>query len=313
MSLILIFIFCLGFSAFFSAAEMAFVSANLVKFREMADSGSHSASKILKLQQRPQYFLTAVLIGNNIVNIIATAVLTYWLQIFGYANEWLVTIIMAPIFIILCEIVPKDYGRLYSQTFLLHFSGFLNVILRVFEIPLRLTIRSVDFFLGPLGVAIDRSIFVSEKEFRFLIDESAKSGVLAHHEKQLIDTIMDFGRIDVESVMIPVEKAAKIEITGTLGQVKDIARATQARMILVYEEIEAIIVGMVYVFDVLFEEKESEGLKNCLRSPVFLPRKTSIEKAFLTLQEKRQSFAAVTDSDGEVIGIVAIEKLLAVS
>jgi putative hemolysin len=292
---------------------MAFVSANLVKFREMADSGSRSASKILKLQQRPQYFLTAVLIGNNIVNIIATAILTYWLGIFGHANEWLVTIIMAPIFIILCEMVPKDYGRLHSQTFLLRFSGFLNAILRIFEIPLRLTIRSVDFFLGPLGTAIDRSIFVSEKEFRFLIDESAKSGVLAHHEKQLIDTIMDFGRIDVESVMIPVERAAKIEITGTLGQVKDIARSTQARMILVYEEIEAIIVGMVYVFDVLFEEKESEGLKNFLRSPVFLPRKTSIEKAFLTLQEKRQSFAAVTDSDGEVIGVVAIEKLLAVA
>ncbi len=313
MSLLLIFILCLVVSAFFSGAEMAFVSANLVKFREMADSGSRQASKILQLQQRPQYFLTAVLIANNIVNTVATAIVTYWLEIIGYANEWVVTLIMAPTLIVLCEMVPKDYGRLRSQHFLLLFSGILNFILRVFEWPLRLTLRGVDFFLGPLGTAIDRSIFVSEKEFRFLIEESAKRGVLAQHEKQLIDTIMDFGKIQVESVMTQAEKSAKIEIAGTIGQVKDIARKTQARMVLVYEEIESIVVGMIYVYDILFEEKESEGLKNYLRSPVFLPRKTSIEKAFLTLQEKRQSFAAVTDSDGEVIGVVAIEKLLAVS
>ncbi len=84
-------------------------------------------------------------------------------------------------------------------------------------------------------------------------------------------------------------------------------------MILVSEELPDLIVGMIYVFDVLFENDESSGLKRYLRSPVFLHQNTSIEKAFLTLQEKRQSFAAVTDDDGNVIGAVAIEKLFSPS
>jgi CBS domain containing-hemolysin-like protein len=81
-------------------------------------------------------------------------------------------------------------------------------------------------------------------------------------------------------------------------------------MVLVYEEIPSIIVGMIYVFDLLFEEDEKKGLKNYLRAPIFLPRSTSNEKAFLTLQEKRQSFALVTDMKREVIGAVPIERLL---
>jgi len=81
-------------------------------------------------------------------------------------------------------------------------------------------------------------------------------------------------------------------------------------MVLVYEELPSIIVGMIYVFDILFEEDEKRGLKDYLRSPIFLPRSTSIEMAFLTLQEKRQSYAVVMDSRREVVGVAPIENLL---
>jgi CBS domain containing-hemolysin-like protein len=111
--------------------------------------------------------------------------------------------------------------------------------------------------------------------------------------------------------MIPVARIPKVNITGTVGSVKELARQTHAKMILVYEEIPIIIVGMIYVFDLLFEENKEERLKNYLRSPIFLPRTTSIEKAFLTLQERRQSFALITDEGGEVIGAVPIERLMA--
>ena len=312
MSLFLTFILCVGAHAFLSAAEMAFVSANRLKLRYMADSGNTAAKKILRLYEEPYQFLTVILISNNMVNVAATSILAYSFGAYlGLTNEWLVTAIMAPLLIIACETVPKDYSRLYSQRFLLQFADLLNSMMTLCRWPVGFIERFVSFFLGSVGMAIDRSIFVSEKEFRALIAESTKTGVLADHEKRLIDTIMDFERIKVESVMIPVEKAQKVDITDTVAQVKDMARQTHARMVLVSEELPTLIVGMIYVFDILFEEDEKAGFKKYLRSPIFMPKGTSIEKAFLTLQEKRQSFAAVTDAEGEVVGVVAIEKLFA--
>lgn len=310
ISLPLIFIFCLLASIFFSGAEMAFVSANLIKFRELSDGGSAAAKRSLALLDKPQEYLTVVLVGNNIVNITATAIFTYFLEVqFGISNEWIVAVVMAPLLIIVCETVPKEYTRIHSQDFLMTFSYIMFLLLKITAWPVRLILRGVDLFLGPLGTAIDRSIFVSEKEFRLVIEESAKSGVLANHEKQLIDTIMDFERIKVESVMTPLAKTPTVDITGTVGKVKEIARETQARMVFVSEDLPDLIVGMIYVFDVLFETDEKAGFKKYLRSPVFLSKNTSIEKAFLTLQEKRQSYAAVTNDEGDVIGAVAIEKL----
>lgn len=309
-SLALAFFLCLVLSAFLSGAEMAFVSVNKIRIREKADSGSTAAKKIVRLQEMPHHFLTAILIGNSVVAIAATAIATYGLEEhFGISNEWLVTAIVAPILIIFGETVPKDYCRLKSQSFLLKYSGVLDLFVRLFRFPSEMIQRLITFFMGPLGAVVDRSIFVSEKEFRLLIEESTKSGLLGKDEKKLIDTILDFERIHVESVMTPVEKVPKVEISEHAGKVKEIARQTHSRMILVYEEIPTLIVGMIYVFDLLFDAKEEDALKNYLRSPIFLSKNTSIEKAFLTLQEKRQSFAVVTDAAHEVIGVVPLEKL----
>lgn len=312
MSLLLTFLLCVGAYAFLSAAEMAFVSANRLKLREIADSGNAAAKKILRLYEEPHQFLTVILISNNMVNVASTSILAYSFGAYlGITSEWLVTAIMAPLSIIACETVPKDYSRLYSQRFLLQFADLLSLMMTLCRRPVRWVERLISFFMGSVGAAIDQSIFVSEKEFRALIEESTKTGVLADHEKRLIDTIMDFERIKIESVMIPVEKVEKVDITDTVGKVKDVARRTHARMVLVSEELPTLIVGMIYVFDLLFEDDEKAGFKKYLRSPIFLPKGTSIEKAFLSLQEKRQSFAAVTDAEGEVVGVVAIEKLFA--
>lgn len=311
ISLILSFFICLVLSAFFSGAEMAFISSNKFKLRELADAGSRPAQTILSLHDHPHEFLTTILIGNNIVNIAATVLFTVWLDLqFGIENEWLVTAIMAPLLIIFAEMVPKDYCRLRSHAFLLKYSGWLKVLSRLFYFPTVAILKAVDSFLAPLAKATPKSIFVDEEEFRSLIDESTKSGIVTTREKKLIDTVLDFERIHVESVMIPVERVLKVDITGKIGDVKEIARKSQQKMVLVTEEIPTLIVGMIYVFDLLFEENVDQGLKNYLRSPIFLPRHTSIEKAFLTLQEKHQSFAVVTDVNGEVIGVVPIERLL---
>ena len=313
MSLLIIFLICFVLSAFFSGSEMAFVTSDELKIRAKADQGDLAAQKIVRLKSQTQSFLTAILVGNNIVNITATTIFTYWLQTrFGIESEWLVTLVMAPLILIFGEIVPKDYSRIYGQQILLEWANLLSLFLGLLKLPVSLVLRVVHWIIRALGIGKDKSIFVSETEFRMLIEESAKSGILEHHERQLINMILDFERIHIDSVMIPMAKVSKVSITDKIGDVKKIAKETNAKVVLVYEEIPTIIVGLVYVFDLLFEENEALPLKDYLRSPTFLRKETSLEKAFLTLQQRRQSYAVVTDSHDEVKGVVPIEGLLAV-
>ncbi|MDD5671385.1 MAG: CNNM domain-containing protein, partial [Candidatus Omnitrophica bacterium] len=231
ITLAVLFVVCLVLSAFFSGAEMAFVSTSPFKLREMAEAGNRRAMKMVALREQPQSFLTAVLIGNNIVNAGATSIAAYIFQVYlGIPNEWLVTAVMAPILIIFGEMLPKDYGRLQQHHILLKFAGSLSLMTWLFRIPSFLIHKTIGALFGNLGNLRGKSIFVSEKEFRMLIEEGAQAGVLEHHEKQLIDRILDFEKLHVQSVMTPIDQVASVSITGTIRDVKDIARKTKSRI-----------------------------------------------------------------------------------
>jgi CBS domain containing-hemolysin-like protein len=312
IAFLLLFLLLFALSAFFSGAEMAFVSSNKIKMREMADSGNPAAHQVTGFYRKPQRFLITLLIGNNISNISITAILAYlFKEYLGLESEWAVTVALVPLLIVFAETIPKDFCRLRANAVLLTCSGYLNFFSDLFRVPASLFLRAVDFFCSSFQPALKMNIFVNEEEFRSVIEESVRSGVVSRYEKKIIDTILDFERIVVSKVMIPLAEAPKVDITeATVGDVKEIARKTHARMVLVYEEEPALVVGMVYVYDLLFESRDSLEMKTFLRSPVFLPGSTTLENAFLTLQARRQSYAVVTDSGGEVIGTVPIDRLL---
>ena len=311
IGLLAIFFFSLVASAFLSGSEMAFVTANKLKLREMADAGDKKARFIMQLQQHPNYFLTAILIGNNAVNVIAISIATcIFKDSFGWNSEWAVMLTIAPVLIIFAEMVPKDFGRLNAIPFLLGRTFWLRGLKMVLYGPIILFFRVLGFFWPSFQQGQVRDIFVNEEEFRSLIEESTHRGIVGPQEERLIHTILDFERIQVQSVMVPIGKVPKVDIHSKIADVKRIARETQARMMLVYAEIPSIVMGMVYVFDILWEEENARGLHDFLRAPIFIPEDTSLEKAFLTLQKKRQSYAVVTDRAGDIKGIVPIERLL---
>lgn len=312
MSLLIGMVVCLVLSAFFSAAEMAFLSTDRVKLRDDTERGDLRASRLFDLFSDSRKFLTAVLIGNNLVNVTAAVLLTVYLETrFGIHDEWVVTALLAPVLIIFGETVPKGYGRHRARGFLLDHVHLTLFFLKVFAWPARVLIAASDVVLGWRGKSAQKNILVSEDEFRFLIEESVRSGVLEEHEKKLVERILDFERIPAERVLIPVASIPQVELSKPIKDAKEAARRTGSKIILVYEEIPSIIIGMIYVFDLLFEENEEKGLREYLRSTLFLPKETSLEKAFLTLQAKRQSFALVTDARREIVGIIDIENLLA--
>ena len=311
MSLLIFFLLSMVISVFLSVVEMAFVSANKLRLREMADAGDKKARFIMQLQRKPDYFLTAILIGNNASNVAAISIATYFFkEWFGWDSEWVVMLVMAPVLIVFAEMVPKDYGRLNAIPFLLGQTFWLHAIKAVFYGPITLFFKTLNLFWPSFQKGESRDIFVNEEEFRSLIEESTHRGIVGPQEEKLIQTILDFERIHVSSVMVPVGKVPMVDIHSKIGDIKKIARETHVRMMLVYEEIPSIVMGMVYVFDILWQEENAQGLHDFLRAPIFMPEDTSLEKAFLTLQKKRQSYAVVTDRAGDVKGVVPIERLL---
>jgi len=313
MTFLLAIAICLFLSAIFSAAEMAFLSTDRIKLRDDAERGDAKAGRLLSLFEDSREFLTTLLIGNNLVNILAAVFLTAFLESkFGVRSEWLVTIILVPVLVVLCETVPKGYGRHRARGFLLDHAGLILIFSRIFEWPSRILLAATEVFLGRAEGSSKKNIFVNEDEFRFLIEESVRSGVLGEHEQKVVERILDFERIPVGRVLVPASSVPQVELSQRVGDAKEAARRSGSKIVLVYEEIPSIIIGMIYVFDLLFEEDNVKGLREYLRSPIFLSKDTSLEKAFLTLQAKRQSFALVTDARREVIGVADIESLLAI-
>ena len=311
IGLLTLFFLSLVASAFFSGAEMAFVSANKLRLREMADTGDKKARFIMQLQQYPNYFLTAILIGNSVVNVTAISIATcIFKEYCGWSNEWAVMLVIAPVLIIFAEMVPKDYGRLNAIPFLLGQTVWLKGLKAVLYGPIILFFRALDFVWPSFQQGVARDIFVNEEEFRSLIEESTQRGIVGLQEEKLIHTILDFERIHVSSVMVPVGKVPMVDIHSKIEDVKKIARETHVRMMLVYEEVPSIVMGMVYIFDILWEEENAQGLHDFLRAPIFISEDTSLAKAFLMLQKKRQSYAVVTDRSGDIKGVVPIERLL---
>ena len=311
INLLIFFLFSLFVSVFLSIVEMAFVSANKLRLREMADAGEKKARFIMQLQQQPNYFLTAILIGNNVSNVATISIATYFFKkYFGWDSEWAVMLLIAPILIVFAEMAPKDYGRLNAIPFLLGQTFWLHAIRGIFYGPIILFFKALSFLWPSFQQGSVRDIFVNEDEFRSLIEESTRRGVVGPQEEKLIHTILDFERTQVQSVMIPVEKVPMVDIHSKIEDVKRVACQTEARMMLVFEDIPSIVMGMVYIFDILWEEENAQGLHDFLRAPIFIPEDTSLEKAFLTLQKKRQSYAVVTDRAGDVKGVVPIERLL---
>ncbi len=297
--------------AFFAGSEMAFLSCNKLNLKHLADSGQRSARIVHEFQKNPQSVLTSILIGTNVAHVTLVSVFTYAAEKYGSVHEeWEITLILAPFIIIFAETIPKDWFRQKADDFIYRVAPVLLFFERLFFPIARVTLILTDFLVGLMHPETKRSPFVTKEEFRLIVDESAQGGVLLEHEKHLIHTILDLGSTCVAEVMAPLKQFPQLELSSKVKDAKELARANKKSMILVYEEIPSIVVGVVQVFDILFEEHPEASLAQYLRAPLFVSQELSVEKTILLLQSKHSSQAVVTNQNGEVVGVVSIENLI---
>ena len=297
-------------TAFLAATEMAFISVHPVRLRDQAGKGNRGARGALKLREKSQHFLGTILIATNMSQVGLIALASYFLeQHFFIHSELAVTLIVAMFVLVFCEMGPKEYARLHALSFLMHQERWLTLLYRIFYWPAHAFIRLTEIIF-PNYKKKHEKIFTNEVEFKALVSESQKKGVIDPHERDFVNMILDFERISVRSVMIPLAQVACVELRSDIRAVREIAKEKGERVVFVFEDDPSIVAGVIYVFDVLRQEREEGSLNEFLKAPLFISEEMSLEEAFQILQRKRQSFALVMDSRYDVIGVVPIESLL---
>jgi CBS domain containing-hemolysin-like protein len=276
------------------------------------DRGDRSAKIIKKLLNDPQALICTILIGNNIVNYLASAIFTNIIsKKVSYANSGLTaTLILAPIMLIFAEVMPKDICQRNADKFLYPASPGIRFFSHIFS-PLVYVLKGVNkipqFFLKNVN---KRTAIFTPYRLGFFIREGAKEGVISGYQDMMTRNIMRLGSIPIRKIMIPLNKATVVSSEVNVEQMKVLAKNVRFSRIPVFKGPRSNIVGVINVFDFLSVCTEESKISDFLKETEHIGADTLIDDALVRMQKTKQRMAIVVDKNNKPIGIVTIKDLV---
>ncbi|MBR6475567.1 MAG: HlyC/CorC family transporter [Lachnospiraceae bacterium] len=311
----LIVLFVLLFlSAFFSSAETAFTSLNKMRIKSFADEGSKRAKLVLSLLDKNTKFLSTILIGNNIVNIAASALTTILAQkLFGNSYIGLATGILTLLVLIFGEITPKTMASIHAEKMAFIYAPIINLLMILFT-PLTFLVsglaKAVMFILR---IDPEKSgAHMTENELLTIVEASAQEGVIEHEEHEMINNVVDFGDTVARDVMVPAINMTCVEDTVTYDELISIFRKDQYSRMPVYHESHDNIIGIIWAKDLLvkYNPKRPFKVTEYMREPFFTFETKKTSELMSELKDKYKSMAIVLDEYGITAGLLTIEDLI---
>ncbi|HHX96639.1 MAG TPA: HlyC/CorC family transporter [Clostridia bacterium] len=311
LQLIILFMLLL-LSAFFSASETALFSTKRLKIRHLAEEGNRQAILTNRLLEQAGKSIATILIGNNLVNIGATALATVLaISFFGSSGAGIATLVMTILVLVFGEITPKTLAARHAEKTALRFSPYIYALGKVLA-PFIYIFNSVTGFLvriidGPE----EEEHFVTEEDLRILVNVGEKEGLLDQVEREMIDSIFEFDDTQVREIMVPRLDIDAVEVGETLeNTIKLVLQAGRSRIPVYQASIDEII-GVIYAKDLLkfFGEPERKGLKlaEIMRQPYYVPESKKVRDLFTELSKEKVHMAIVLDEYGSTAGLVTIE------
>lgn len=303
------------FSAFFSGSEAALLSVNKIRIRHLADSGNKNAAILVKLLENPEQFLTAILIGNNIVNITASVLAAdAALRFFASGGLAIATGIMTLFILVFGEVFPKTLGSRHPESTAMQIAKPIQFTIYILTPVVKILTGFVNFLLKLLG-GKDRvkHPFVTEELIKMMVKVGEKEGTIEKHERELIHRVFDFTNGKAHGVMTPREKIACIEESEMLDTALGLINSSGHSRIPVYSGEFDNIVGMIYAKDFLkFKDYELGRIKvfQILRPLLVVRAGQDISSILKELQQKKMNISIVVDNNMRVIGLVSIEDIL---
>ncbi len=312
---IIVLVMCLALSAMFSASETALMSLSKIRVKQMVENKEKGIDKVNKLLSDPSKLLSGILIGNNLVNIGASSLMTsIAIDAFGNRGVGLATGLMTLLILIFGEITPKSLAAQNSEQLSIKLSGFVQfTIILVAPISFILT-RITNFMIKVLGGDVDANQpFITQDELKTMVSVSHKEGVLEGEERDMIYNVFDFKDSQVNDVMITRTEMITIDMELSYEEIVKIINQEQFSRIPVYEDTIDNIIGILYVKDLLFLQGNNEiefDLRKLIREPYFTYEFKSTKELFSEMRANRVHMVVVLDEYGGTEGIVTIEDLI---
>jgi CBS domain containing-hemolysin-like protein len=305
-------IFCLLATMFFSAAEMAFIAANRLRLRHLAEEGSATAAHYLSAFRHPERVLSTAMMGVTISHIVASSALTFALlpRLGGIA--WLVaTVTLTPIMLVFGEIIPKAIAREWATRLILKVYRPLTWASRLLVPFLALANAIVTAILRAFGgPRADARQFVSREELKALLQFEPGEASVSTQEAEMIDKIFDLGDTTVREVMLPLVDVVMLPDSATVAEAMALVQQRGFSRIPIYSQRETNLVGLVTAMDLLRRGGQVRGVTELMRPPTFVPETKRIDDLLREMQKGRNQLAAVVDEYGGATGIVTLEDIV---
>ena len=318
---IFIFFLLLFLSAFFSGSESAYFSLTNLILSRMREDKSPAAKRVIELMKEPRRLLITILTGNTIVNIGAATIAALFMarlsRILGLTEKMSLLILIQVItvtliILILSEISPKLIAVKNAQRFSFKVSLPLKYIAFILSPVTFVLIKFADFLSSHLGIEKGR-FFYSEEEIKALIEMGEEKGALQEEEKQMINSIFEFGETTVKEVMVPRIDMVCVEKETSIEKLVDIINEKGHTRIPVYEETMDHIKGIIHAKDLLpflKKKKEKINLLSLARPPYFVPESKKIDELLREFQRERIHMAIVVDEYGGTAGLITLEDII---
>jgi putative hemolysin len=311
---------CVMASAFFSSSETAFISLQRIRVKQMESQGGAKAGRIAKMLEKPEKFISTVLLGNNLVNTAAAALgTTVVLSLWRGSEQMAVlisTVIVTIVLLVVGEVMPKIAAAQHSERVALLFVtpvSFLSWVLAPATAILGWIGTSFSKLIG--GTPTRRTL-VTEEEIRTMITVGKEEGVVAEAEAKMLDKVFEFGDHPVREAMIPRPDVVWVEKGTTLADFLTVYSDHPHTRFPVYEENPDNVVGVLSIKDVLMAQAKGEvdektPIDRLTRPIVFAPETKRIGRLFTEMQDSGNQMALVVDEYGGIAGIVTLRELLA--
>ena len=306
-------IILLSLSAFFSSSETALTTVNQIRMRTLADNGDKRAARVLRVTGNPGKMLSAILIGNNIVNLSASSISTSLaIHLFGNTGAGIATGILTFLILIFGEVTPKTMATIKADSMSLTAAAPIGFLMKILT-PVIFIINKLSLglmFLLHVNIK-DAQKKMTEEELRTIVDVSQENGVIEHEERDMIHNLFDFGDAEAKEIMVPRIDMTFVQADATYQEVLDIFRQDMFTRLPVYEDSTDNVIGIINMKDFLLQNDTPEfSVRNLLREPYFTYEHKNTADLFLEMRKSSISLAIVLDEYGVTAGLITLEDLL---
>ena len=307
---VLIIIFCVLFSGYFSATETAFSSLNRIRIKNLAEKGDKKAKLVLDLLENFDSLLSTILIGNNIVNIACASVATLlFVRLLGEEQgPSVATIVITIVVLIFGEVTPKSIAKENPEKFAMFAAPFLNLLMIILTPFNFLFIQWKKLISKIFHTENDYSI--TEEELLTIVEEAEQEGRIDEQESSLIRSAIEFSEQEAIDILTPRIDIVGVSHDATKEEIAQVFEETNYSRLPVYKESIDHIIGILYQKDFYNLDDEETSFEHIIRPALFITESKKIGELLQELQHKKSHIAIVLDEYGGTTGIVTLEDIL---